>query len=295
MNRRLQRNEKEAIRKKYSDNIYFRYLQVPCKTFERYLLKVRLSPEEVFLESLSFVDEIRRHPEDAANIVCKLWNSLFCDIRELVPDADEQEIEHAVAVIVYADSVLANSGDSTPLFMGVLNGLMLKYMLRNKKKEIDAVEGTYREQMNRTDPNAVKKEFCDYIQSDRFISDEIEQILDGKTPLAEQVKNTEEVEENISATPAIAKRCEPRVKIKSRKKSRVEVVLTAMFRAGYLESAEGKKSTDAMVKVLMKQLFGADAKNLQQDRNGLDRYGDVEDIFTELNDAYKKKLKKSAR
>lgn len=103
MIRRLGRHEKRLVRTQYGDNILFKAINVPAKGLEREMNGLRLSSEEVFLECLTILDDIKEcnTGKDAVQVVDGLYNTLYCDLREISPhNPSENELEIAVGEIV---------------------------------------------------------------------------------------------------------------------------------------------------------------------------------------------------
>lgn len=103
MIRRLGRLEKRLVRTQYGDNILFKAIYVPAKGLEREMNGLRLSSEEVFLECLTILDDIKEcnTGKEAEQVVDGLYNTLYCDLREISPHSvSDNELEIAVGEIV---------------------------------------------------------------------------------------------------------------------------------------------------------------------------------------------------
>lgn len=87
-------------------------LQNPSKSLERKMSAVRLSPEEVFLEVMTLVDYAFEDHNKAEMDFMGLHDQLFCDIRDLCPNAtDEKEVALAASEIIFVVSVLLTMTD----------------------------------------------------------------------------------------------------------------------------------------------------------------------------------------
>ena len=62
-------------------------MQNPSRTIERELTHLRLTTEEVFHETFRVLDEVKENPKDASFMMRGLWDSVYCDLRELDEDA----------------------------------------------------------------------------------------------------------------------------------------------------------------------------------------------------------------
>ena len=84
-------------------NLLWDALQNPSRKYERELRHLKLSAEEVFLECLTVIDEVKENPKLASFRMESLWDSVFCDLRDLdLGDADDRELGFGASVIVYS-------------------------------------------------------------------------------------------------------------------------------------------------------------------------------------------------
>lgn len=111
MMKRLRRSEKEEIKRNYSDNLIFEAIFAPCKKMEKELASFRLSAEEVFLECLSIIDDLKEceSTKQARLKVNGLWDAIYCDFRDLAnEDTSEQELKQAASEVVAVTILLLN-------------------------------------------------------------------------------------------------------------------------------------------------------------------------------------------
>ena len=76
-------------------------LQNPSRTIERGLTHLRLTTEEVFHETFRVLDEVKENPKDASFMMRGLWDSVYCDLRELDEDASDDELQLALQFQIF--------------------------------------------------------------------------------------------------------------------------------------------------------------------------------------------------
>lgn len=191
MKNRLRKEEKAAINTKYSNDIFYKMLHHTGSTYERKLKNFHLSPDELFVECITILDNIKEKKTDEAKwYVSSLWNDLYCAFRDLdAQDSSEPELETAVAVVLYGLIEFLSLSDKSK-YTTLITNLMLQ--IENSENSINAQEilETYMRCSWKLDINAAKIEFESYMSNNRFISDEIKDLLyaqgteigDGSTP-----------------------------------------------------------------------------------------------------------------
>lgn len=103
---RLQKAEKRTVGRQYSQHPLYKALSGACKPLECEMAAFRLSPEEVFADTLATLDRLRGDPDGAATLCLGLWDTLYCEYREAgaytVPEA---ELARAVSVTMLSVAV----------------------------------------------------------------------------------------------------------------------------------------------------------------------------------------------
>lgn len=96
---RLQKVEKRTVGRQYSQHPLYKALIGACKPLECEMAAFRLSPEEVFADTLATLDRLKGDPDGAETLCLGLWDTLYCEYREAgaytVPEA---ELARAVSV-----------------------------------------------------------------------------------------------------------------------------------------------------------------------------------------------------
>ena len=223
----------------------FSMLQNPSKSIEREMSAVRLSPEEVFLEAMDQVDYALEDPVTANIDFMGLYDQLFCDIRDLCPqELDENEVELAASEIIFVVSLLLTMTDRhTYKKMAMTLVGQINQDIYNQLREM------FEPYIIRMGEDKIKKYLKDYLESDKFLSDEIKECI-GNLPRIVKLP---------SSTPSSTER-KSHIRIAARKKTSVVIVLNAMYKAGWFVDEEGKKlrnRDDALNEILM-NAFGVD-------------------------------------
>lgn len=193
MIRRLGRHEKRLVRTQYGDNILFKAINVPAKGLEREMNGLRLSSEEVFLECLSILDDIKECDtgKEAEQVVDGLYNTLYCDLREISPHSiSDNELEIAVGEIVNCVTLILGYYPGIK-YSGTL--LCLSAQLENNKLDQLKNRGLFYNQFV-LQGEEISVYIKSYMDSDEYLSDEIKKQLkkiDSDEPLPEGVGEEE--------------------------------------------------------------------------------------------------------
>ena len=176
MIRRLGRNEKRLVRTQYGDNILFKAINVPAKSLERELNVLRISSEEVFLECLTILDEIKEcnTGKEAEQVVDGVYNTLYCDLREISAHSGlEKELEVAVGEIV----------NCVTLILGYYPGLKYSGALHCLSTQLETSSldqlknrGLFYNQLV-LNGEEISDYIKSYMDSDDYLSDEIKRRL----------------------------------------------------------------------------------------------------------------------
>lgn len=175
MTRNLNQEEKERVRDRFGEQIFFRLINQSCKKYERELKVFRPSPEDIFVEVLNVLDDMKARPENNADLCDTIWDNLYCDFRERGEDIPEAELNQAVAVVISMVMyclVLLNMTRYNGV-VGRLN-LLLTEQYRNHL-EIELSFDTYATKIGK---DALYKWVYDYMQSNDFLSEEVEDCID---------------------------------------------------------------------------------------------------------------------
>ena len=249
--RHLFRKEvKEAVEDKYGDELVYEALRVPSQWMMTEARTFALWPCELYYHVLFTIDDIRSRNILEAQRYCDkaLWDDIMSDIIDKVEECDVAEVNNAVGMIFYGTAMMLIWSGKTE-YTSIAGVLMEQvemyldgpYMICEKFKDGFSIP----------DATALRRSIAEYLDSDRELSAEIDELI-VKTPYPSERQWQTEM-------PA-------KVRVAGEKESSVLVVLEAMYKAGWLVDENGKKLTnrDNALKHIMKTAFGKDNSNVRQ-------------------------------
>ena len=180
MKRLLLRSEKEVVRSKTTDSTICQVLYPTCKNTEKSLKTFHLSAEQMMMEIISVIDTIReRDPKDAKLYILTLWNEIYCDCRDLSPDnTPEQELKLATATILHGVVlILAHCTTYVSYYQNLIVAILSQCS--------DPIDGCFCPEINkqynattfRFQEQKLCEEITNYINSDDFISEDIQNVI----------------------------------------------------------------------------------------------------------------------
>ena len=114
MKNRLRRQEKDAIKDLYSEELIFNVLVVPCKALEGQMDHFRYAMEELYADAMTLIDDIKEKPLKVRQKMHGLWDILYCNFRDLSTSATtDEELTMATAELLYAVALLLHVGDDS--------------------------------------------------------------------------------------------------------------------------------------------------------------------------------------
>lgn len=267
MSRNLNQEEKEKLRDKFEEHIFFRLVNQSCKKYEREMKNFRFSPEDVFVESLNVLDDLKAPNKITDDLCNTLWDDLFCDFRYRSENIPEEELNMAVTIVLSMTSYCLTLLDSMKY-----NGVNIKLM--------QLLREHYNGYMNilfSVDPYAIrigmyelKEWITEYIKCDTYLYDEIMDYLEEKDEKVEVIE--------ISS-----------YRIAEKHKTNFAKVISAMYDLHMFEDESGKVASNKQK--LMNALgsfLGIDYKNLSQLLNAAKQNGNYTDIFDKLKEKAEK-------
>jgi hypothetical protein len=177
MRQRFLRQEKEAIRATYKQNVVYRAVRDTCTQFERLTPNLKLAHEEVFVECYTILDRMKEEPSDATRYVGTLWDILYNDIRDLDNRVPEDELQTAVTVILFMTDLLITESTSS-FYRDLGNGIMEQ--IANNNSDADRVLNLINPVIFRLSDNdytELRDTVDNYLESDQWISDDVEDML----------------------------------------------------------------------------------------------------------------------
>ena len=267
MSRNLNPEEKEKLRNKYGEHIYFRLVNQSCKKYERELRVFRLSPEDVFMETLNVLDDLKAPDRNNDDLCDTLWDDLYCEFRDRGDDIPEEELNKAVAIVL-----------SMVTYCLVLLDDM-RYNGINAKLLFSLFEhyGSYSDIHHSIEPHAMKIGvnelkgwITEYMKCDTYMYDEVMDCI-------------EEKDENVELTEVSSYR------IAENHKTNFAKIISAMYDLHMFEYETGRVASNKQK--LMNALggfFGIDYKNLSQLLNSAKQNGNYTEIFDKLKEKAEK-------
>ena len=268
----FRREEREAVEDKFSDELLYEAIQVPCQALMNEAQTIALHPSELYYHVMFTVDYIKFRKLVWAQNYCDkaIWDDILSDMRDKTEDCDQDEIKLVVGMILYGTAMfLIWSGKSK--YTSVI-GLLMKQVESHLPDYTDKISKKFNDGFSIPDADALRQSISDYLESEREISVEIEDVIDKIPQTAAKIP--------IFNNPAP-------IGIANRKETSVLVVLEAMFKAGWFVDAHNKPLTnkEEALRYVMKAAFGKENTNVQQllgsvkNRN---KARDKKSIFDEL-------------
>ena len=260
MQRRYLRQEKGAIRDSYRQNVIYRAVRDASTQFERLTAQLKLSHEEVFVESCALLDQMKEDPHDASRYISTLWDGLYNDIRGLDDKAPDDEIQTGVTVILYITCLLIN--ESAIEFYRDRSVELLDQIACNNpdaQSVLNLINPAFFK-LSEKDFAELRDAVDHYLNSDQWISDDVEKMLNELS--MSTLQKTEINKVNL-------------VHLADGKKTALVILLKRMYEKGWLVDAEGNKlsNRDEAIKEIMKNAFGEEKVSPSQLLNALNSRG----------------------
>lgn len=123
-------------------NLLWDALQTPSRRYERELRNLKLSAEEVLLECLTVMDEVKESPKEASFRMQSLWDTVYCDLRDLdLGDAEERELELGTSVIAYSAMLVMSMCRGT--YYTRLTMSLMEQICEHKGEEFDRMQAEF--------------------------------------------------------------------------------------------------------------------------------------------------------
>lgn len=185
MRSRLQRNQKESVGNEFEAHPLMQMCQWAMKRQEVKMLSLRLSPEEVFCEAAGVIDRIVASPKEVDTLLHALWDTLLSDYLDLTDGATPADAERAAACVYYA-AIAALIYCS---YAGYKYGIVRKLMADVHSRYADwrELEPQLFPCVERYGPS-LGQWMDDYVTSDSYLSDAIEEVLRPKRKAAPQAE-----------------------------------------------------------------------------------------------------------
>ena len=167
--KRLNALQKSKLKEFYRDNWLYRLIMVPAKEIEQKLSRVRLSPEEVFLECLTQLDKALDNPEAFKIEARMIWDDYYCEFRDNSPsDSPESELGMAATEICFVISFILYSIESSLTIKTIMPKIM-KRMIEHQDV-YDKIERCYNKTLQFPETNLCIKELQSYVTDGKQLS-----------------------------------------------------------------------------------------------------------------------------
>lgn len=192
MSRNLNPEEKEKLRNKYGEHIYFRLVNQSCKKYERELRVFRLSPEDVFMETLNVLDDLKAPDRNNDDLCDTLWDDLYCEFRDRGNDIPEEELNKAVAIVLSMVTYCLVLLDA--MRYNGINGRLFLLLCEHYKSHSD-IHHSIDLHVVKMGVNELKEWITGYMKCDTYLYDEVMDYLEEKV---EEEKDTNEETSKIA-------------------------------------------------------------------------------------------------
>lgn len=264
MRYRLRKEEKDKIKSSFKNHPLYQLLNDSCKQFEREMPKLRFSPEEVFVLAVSCLEEMASEPEEARSFCERLWNEVFCGVRDESEDAPESELELATCVVlisIYVCLEVIEESHFQTLMLEVGMQMHDNYLLRWQDIQNRFMTPAYRRGVE-----GVKEWLVEFMTSEDFLTDSFEQIF-----------HDDDKEEEVTKTSSY--------RIAESHKTNFAKIISAMYELRMFEDETGKiVSNKQKLMNALGDFFGMNYKNLPQLLNGAKQNGNYTGIFDRLKE-----------
>lgn len=255
-------------------HVLFKAFQTPIRGFEAEVVSgFRLSPEEVFWQVVIVLDKIKEHQEDAWPDIRGLWNDIYVGYRELSDKYDDKNVRLFASLTVFVVQVCLGCID-VPLYKTMAFEMASQLAKENQSSE--RMKAAVLNNIARIGTRKFETTLHDYMESEEeWLSDDIEGILENFSSAANQ--------DNLPDSPPVD--CSS-LRIAQGKQTSMIVILEAMYKAGWIEKANGEKVTnrDDVIKEVLKRAFNVTkasptqilqaAKDPIKNKSGIDKYFD---------------------
>lgn len=181
----MQRQEKDVIRQRFKNNAIYKAIKAPCQEYEAQAKIFKISAEEVFRECMIALDEIRENPSEARFDFQDYWNSKYNEYREgASPNANDKEIVIATSITALSVVICLNASNES---LHNTLCLLLMRQINEHCPNSNELQEKLTANIYRLGEEKFKASVCEYLESDDFYSDEIDELLD-KIPFHETVE-----------------------------------------------------------------------------------------------------------
>lgn len=174
MKQRLQQNSLDLIHDSLKDDVVLRIVDISCKHFESRMNVMRFSTTEIYIESVSLLDEIRKQSTDFD--FPNAYDNLLCRLRNYDESQENVDARLAASVIIVFTAYI--------IFICISVNDHYKYwaldLLKTVPKEADHKNmlKLIASRLSASQQDELREYMCSYIkQSDRWLTKQVDDII----------------------------------------------------------------------------------------------------------------------
>ena len=174
MKQRLQQSSIDLIQESLKNDIILRIVDVSCKQFESRMNAMRFSTTEIYVESVSILDDIRRQSTDFD--FQNAYDNLLCRLRNYDDNKENVDARLAASVIIvftaYIIYICFNVNEHYKYWaLDLLKTIPKEADYKNMLKQIAS-------RLSSKQQDELKECMCQYIkQPDRWLSKQVDDII----------------------------------------------------------------------------------------------------------------------
>lgn len=174
---RLTTTQKQLIKEHYLRHWFYSHMAVPAKEMERRLAMLRLSPEELFVESVAQLDSFLCAPKGFLEETApSLWDEYYCQLRDSSPrQATTEELELGATELTYMLNYLLCSLADRPMATQVAVTLMTSLM--EHPEHFEAIGQCFQPRLWTAHQERFVAALQQYVEGEERLSHEIAHLL----------------------------------------------------------------------------------------------------------------------
>ena len=170
MKNRLRRREREAIRSKYAGSeLLYKAMGKGARELEKRMGSFRFSAEELFMEVMAMVDDVKEEPRCASEALDDWWNTLYCDFRDL-DTADSPEVVYVTLLLL---------GMCRGRHYEMLPAILMAQLTQYHPHIFNELQQLFLPELWRIGEERVHTRINAYMDSEEWISDEAAALLEN--------------------------------------------------------------------------------------------------------------------
>lgn len=179
MKNRLRRKEREAVKSKYAQGeLLYKAMGKGARELEKRMGHFRFTVEELFMEVMSVIDNVKECPADAHELVDDWWNTLYCDFRDLdTAESPDEEIRLATSEVVYVAMLLLNMCQGVAYTR--ISATLMCQLTESHPEALEEMQKLFLPELWRLGEEKVCTRINAYMEGEEWISDDIAEMIEG--------------------------------------------------------------------------------------------------------------------